>query len=154
VVSGKSADQCGSAGAGEPAPDNPPIVSTELVNTENQINTQTAFNPFSKPKNGSEIPAKRKKEPVQTTWPADLVLTKTMIDYARSASIDPAKEFIAWKNDCAAHGRKYVDWEAAWRTRIDNAPKFNRNGNGYHPPEENRPRPTLKEQLREKGMVQ
>lgn len=60
----------------------------------------------------------------ERTWPEDLSLTDPMKKYALDRSINPATEFAAWRDDCLAHGRKYRDWEAAWRTRINNAPKF------------------------------
>ena len=47
-----------------------------------------------------------------------------MREFAREYGIDPEHEFEAWHDDCLAHGRKYRDWLAAWRTRIRNAQNF------------------------------
>jgi hypothetical protein len=52
------------------------------------------------------------------------VLTEEMRAYAVERDVDADEEFAAWRDDCAAHGRRYRDWEAAWRTRIRNVPKF------------------------------
>ncbi len=63
-------------------------------------------------------------------WPADLLLTPEMISYAKANGVEQAEsEFEAWRDDCAAHGRKYRDWSAAWRMRIRRVPDFtHRNG--------------------------
>jgi hypothetical protein len=57
-----------------------------------------------------------------------------MRHFAQGLGINPSAEFAAWKDDCEAHDRRYVDWPAAWRTRCRNAVKFGgaalRNGNG------------------------
>jgi hypothetical protein len=46
-------------------------------------------------------------------------------------TIEPDREFEAWRDDCLAHDRRYVDWAGAWRNRIRNAAKFApSNGNG------------------------
>jgi len=72
-----------------------------------------------------------------TTWPATLVLTPDMRAYALGKGVeDPDAEFAAWRDDCSAHGRKYVDWVAAWRERVRRAPEFNgrRSGGGAGAP--------------------
>jgi hypothetical protein len=82
----------------------------------------------------SESRSKRSKasNTAKHPWPEDLTLTEPMREFARKLGIDAATEFAAWKDDCAAHGREYVDWPAAWRTRCHNAIKFGKasNGNG------------------------
>lgn len=65
-----------------------------------------------------------KKEGLRA-WPADLQLTDEMKAFAYMKGIDPMAEYEAWEDDCKAHGRKYIDWTAAWRTRVRNAVKFN-----------------------------
>lgn len=59
-------------------------------------------------------------------WPADMQLTDDMKAFAYMHNIEPQAEYEAWQDDCAAHGRKYIDWKAAWRTRVRNAVKFNK----------------------------
>jgi hypothetical protein len=73
----------------------------------------------------------------ETAWPENFALTDDMREFAKAAEIDPDREFEAWRDDCAAHGRRYVDWVGAWRTRIRNAPKFagRASPNGHSPPQ-------------------
>jgi hypothetical protein len=58
------------------------------------------------------------------TWPDEFSLTAEMKKYAEAVGVDADAEFEAWRDDCAAHQRRYSDWGAAWRTRIRNVPKF------------------------------
>jgi hypothetical protein len=44
--------------------------------------------------------------------------------FAAEFVIDPEAEFEAWRDDCAAHDRRYSDWHAAWRGRCRNALRF------------------------------
>lgn len=63
-------------------------------------------------------------------WPDALVLLPVMRDDAVANGVpNPEKEFEAWRADCLAHGRKYVNWMAAWKTRIHRYHEFNRGGN-------------------------
>jgi hypothetical protein len=64
----------------------------------------------------------------ETNWPTDLDLDSEMVKYAHEQDIDPALEFAAWRDWCAAHPRKarYADWHAAWRTWCRNAVDFGR----------------------------
>ena len=59
-----------------------------------------------------------------TSWPEDLRLTNEMKSFADQEQIDAEREFAAWRDDCVAHDRRYRDWQAAWRARIRNAPRF------------------------------
>jgi hypothetical protein len=58
------------------------------------------------------------------SWPADLALSENMRAFARRLGIEPDSEFEAWRDDCAAHNRRYADWSAAWRNRCRNALRF------------------------------
>ncbi|HLH75920.1 MAG TPA: hypothetical protein VKV28_03835 [Candidatus Binataceae bacterium] len=60
------------------------------------------------------------------SWPPRLVLSEAMREFAQRLGIEPDEEFAAWRDDCAAHARRYVDWEAAWRNRCRNAVRFGR----------------------------
>ena len=60
----------------------------------------------------------------KTEWPEHLLLTPEMREFAAKFGINPDTEFVAWHDDCRAHGRRYIDWTAAWRTRCRNAVKF------------------------------
>jgi hypothetical protein len=44
--------------------------------------------------------------------------------FALALGIDPEREFEAWRDDCAAHDRRYANWRAAWRSRCRNALRF------------------------------
>lgn len=64
------------------------------------------------------------------SWPDALILLPVMRDDAVANGVpNPEKEFEAWRADCLAHGRKYVNWMAAWKTRIHRYHEFNRGGN-------------------------
>jgi hypothetical protein len=69
----------------------------------------------------SESDPKRKPK---TSWPEDLRLTEEMKTFAEDKQIDAELEFLAWRDDCVAHDRRYCDWQAAWRGRVRNALKF------------------------------
>ena len=56
--------------------------------------------------------------------PAGLVLDQDMRQFAQRLGIDAEAEFEAWRDDCAAHDRRYADWRAAWRGRCRNALRF------------------------------
>ncbi|HEX4499818.1 MAG TPA: helix-turn-helix domain-containing protein [Scandinavium sp.] len=58
------------------------------------------------------------------TWPADLQLTASMVEYAERHGVDAEREFAAWRDYCQAHQSRYCNWEAAWRMRIGNFERF------------------------------
>lgn len=69
---------------------------------------------------------KSKSNTYARTWPVDLILLTGMREHALINGVDnPELEFEHWRDDCQAHGRKYVNWMAAWRNRIANYEKFN-----------------------------
>jgi Helix-turn-helix domain len=65
----------------------------------------------------------RKRKP-ELPWPDDFALTEPMKAYAVERGINPVAEFEAFRNWAIAKDARYRDWPHAWRTRIDNAPKF------------------------------
>jgi hypothetical protein len=68
---------------------------------------------------------RRGKRP-EVKWPAGFGLNDEMRQFALRLGIDPVTEFDAWRDDCAAHDRRYADWRAAWRGRCRNALHFGR----------------------------
>lgn len=62
---------------------------------------------------------RRKTAKPHSTWPDGFRLTKSMRTYAEMHGVVAGAEFAAWRDDCHAHSRRYADWEAAWRTRIE-----------------------------------
>jgi hypothetical protein len=68
----------------------------------------------------------QKRKRAETSWPFEFSLSPDMRAYATERGIDANQEFTAWEDDCAAHDRRYCDWEAAWRTRIRNAVSWGR----------------------------
>ena len=68
---------------------------------------------------------RRGKRP-EVKWPAGFSLDEEMRQFASHLGIDPDSEFEAWRDDCAAHDRRYADWGAAWRGRCRNALHFGR----------------------------
>ena len=73
---------------------------------------------------GSENKNPRSARLPETAWPGGFQLDSEMVKFAHEMDVDPAVEFAAWRDDCAAHDRRYRDWSAAWRTRCRNARKF------------------------------
>jgi tRNA(Ile)-lysidine synthase TilS/MesJ len=61
---------------------------------------------------------RKNPRPIESLWPDDLVLSDEMRAFAVEYGVDPESEFAAWRDDCAAHDRKYRSWPAAWRNRI------------------------------------
>lgn len=62
----------------------------------------------------------------ETPWPSGFALSHSMRLFALRLNLDPDAEFESWRDDCAAHGRRYADWNAAWRGRCRNALRFGR----------------------------
>jgi hypothetical protein len=69
-------------------------------------------------------PEQRKAKRPETGWPPDFALDHEMRAFAARLGIDAEAEFEAWRDDCAAHDRRYADWRAAWRGRCRNALRF------------------------------
>jgi len=73
---------------------------------------------------------KRKKGSVRgraratTPLPDVLPLTDALRAFALEGGLDPELEFQSFKDSARAHGRKYVDWAAAFRNWCRNANKF------------------------------
>ena len=73
-------------------------------------------------------------------WPSDFTLNETLKSYAISKNIDPEKIddfFEDMKNWADAKSQKYVDWEAAFRTRVNNAPEYGKHFLKPHDPWDN-----------------
>lgn len=73
-------------------------------------------------------PEGRKGKRAEVAWPAGFALDEEMRQFALRLGIEPEREFEAWRDDCAAHDRRYADWRAAWRGRCRNALRFGRRG--------------------------
>ena len=73
------------------------------------------------PNRSLETGRKPKRE---TVWPDGFALTPAMREYATSRGIDPDREFEAFHDWAISKSKRYVDWEAGWRTRINNAPRY------------------------------
>jgi hypothetical protein len=98
---------------------------------ENNGAVTEMLSPSSSPTPNLHLQTPKKSKHI---WPDGFILSESMKMYAMTRGIDASAEFAAWRDDCAAHARAYVDWEAAWRTRINNAPKFATRGNGATAP--------------------
>ena len=140
----------------------PNYIKNNRLLHNNTNKDQPSLNPFVKKKtdpiivNGWEqfwnlYPKKTEKVAAAKAWQKlkpDLVL--------QTAILTRLKKFIAldWMGTEKAYIPNPATWlnKRKWEDEIVNPPA--RNGNGYHPPEDERPRPTLKDQLREKGMMQ
>lgn len=52
-------------------------------------------------------------------WPERFALTAKMYGYAKDRNVvDPVRTFEHFKNHHQANGKKFKDWEAAWRTWV------------------------------------
>jgi hypothetical protein len=71
----------------------------------------------------TQAPKKKRSKPL-TAWPEGFALDDQMRSYAIEHGIDAELEFAAFRNWAASKDARYSDWRAAWRTRIDNAPRF------------------------------
>ncbi len=137
-VDRKSADQCGLAGAAEPATDNPPLVSTELANTEEANNKTPECNPFVGKRTQTIIvnawdqfwnlyPKKTEKTAADKAWQKlkpDLALQTTILTRL--------KTFIAtdWRDTEKAFIPNPATWlnKRKWEDEIVSPPA--RNGTG------------------------
>lgn len=108
-----------------PAPENPSEISAGAAQKSVTTSGETQAAPVSRMRpsvdRGSHFKLGR-----ASGWPARLELSEAMGEFARRLGIDAEEEFAAWRDDCAAHARRYVDWEAAWRNRCRNAMRFGR----------------------------
>jgi hypothetical protein len=71
---------------------------------------------------------RRRGKGLEVGWPAGFALDEQMRRFAVALGIEPEAEFEDWRDDCAAHDRRYADWRAAWRGRCRNALRFGRRG--------------------------
>jgi len=116
------------------------IDSTNRTVIEPPIGASAPDSP--KPRTAKKIGAKRRAE---VPFPNDLSLTPDMARFATGLGIDPTTEFAAWRDNCLAHDRRYVDWPAAWRYRCRMAVKFAAQRNGSVPqPVASAPRPRIR----------
>jgi hypothetical protein len=121
------------------------ILTNRARNTDNGSGTILLKNPFQKPIRAgravTDVPAHVKKvtkarngKGTKTEWPDGHDLTPADREFATRLGINPDTEFIAWHDDCLAHGRRYVRWDYAWRTRCRNAVgRFAVNGTASRP---------------------
>jgi hypothetical protein len=79
---------------------------------------------------GEPVAETRKGKRPEAGWPAGFALDDDLRQFAARLGIDADREFEAWRDDCAAHDRRYADWRAAWRGRCRNALRFGARGAG------------------------
>jgi hypothetical protein len=72
------------------------------------------------------VHGRRRGRQQEVKWPGGFALDEDMRQFALRLGIEPETEFEAWRDDCAAHDRRYADWRAAWRGRCRNAVRFGR----------------------------
>ena len=61
--------------------------------------------------------------------PTEFQPSKAIMSWASEKNLpDPATEFDAFRDYHASRGSQFIDWDAAFRTWLRNAKKFNRNG--------------------------
>lgn len=84
---------------------------------------------ISKEDKAVKKPKKKKAKGKEIPWPVGFSLNDKMTAYAtKKGVLDIPAEFEAFRN-WAKQDKKYIDWEAGWRTRCDNYVKFNKGGN-------------------------
>jgi hypothetical protein len=89
-----------------------------------ELSGAAATSYFAEPQDQEHLHRRRKSKRPETRWPAGFTLDEQMRRFAAEFVIDPEAEFEAWRDDCAAHDRRYSDWHAAWRGRCRNALRF------------------------------
>lgn len=62
--------------------------------------------------------------------PAEWAPRSDELELARSLSVDASREAAAFRDHHSAKGSRFVDWNAAFRTWLRNAVKFNRGSSG------------------------
>jgi hypothetical protein len=87
----------------------------------------------------AEPPAPKPAKPpkpkqVARTFPEDFTLTEPLIVFAANRGFNPIETQRMWerfRDRNMAKGEKYADWNAAWRTWVNNQVEFrNRDGRG------------------------
>ena len=69
-------------------------------------------------------------------WPEDFEFDENKKKYAKDHGMDPSKFddfWVEFKDYCLANGKKYKDWDAAFRTRVRNAKEWNQFQRPYIP---------------------
>lgn len=78
-----------------------------------------------------------KPRQVARTWPADFTLTDALIKFATDRGFNQVEAQRMWerfRDRNQAKGEKYADWNAAWRTWVNNQVEFkNRDNNARKP---------------------
>jgi len=72
---------------------------------------------------GTKRAAQRRSPPARS-WPDDFKLTEERREVARAFGLDPATEWNKFHDHALAHGSRYVNWDAAWRSWCRNAHRF------------------------------
>lgn len=117
------------------------LSSNEQAMNKQRLSNEQASIPITK-----SIPINKKEPPLvpqggkrKSQWPNDFIPSKEVaekywLDRDRE-DLNYSDEVAAFKDWCLANGKKYLDWEAAWRTRYCNAVKFNKKPtNGFDKP--------------------
>jgi hypothetical protein len=66
------------------------------------------------------------KKGSETGWPEGFELTPLLRTFAEERGLNADEEFEAWRDSVAQKGYRYIDWRAAWRTRIRNVVKWSK----------------------------
>ena len=98
-----------------------------MPETETETETETEGETYL----GNRAKARRN---TKTTIPDNWNPSKKDCEYAASKGWTPEKinlQAEAFRDRQLKVGAQYADWAAAWRTWVQNEPKFSRNGNGH-----------------------
>jgi hypothetical protein len=98
--------------------------NSEIVSEVIQGDSHESETAGADARNRDEAHQRHKGKQPATRWPEGFALEEEMRKFAAGLGIDAHREFEAWRDDCAAHDRRYTDWRAAWRGRCRNALRF------------------------------
>jgi hypothetical protein len=97
----------------------------------------------STPPAPASAPSKPKRlKRAEIPLPDDWTPNDSHTQLAQELQVDVQREARSFRDHAQAHGRRLVDWNAGFRTWLNNAVRFARRGNGVSPhPNAPRPRP-------------
>lgn len=119
----------------EPVPITAPVPKTALHQFQERNEgsakngTQNRKGTVSEPSLGNvvAIESKKSEKKKATPFPEDFQVTEEMFDWAVELGLKPESikpHSLHFKDHHEAHGNRFIDWNAAWRTWMRNSVKF------------------------------
>ncbi len=105
--------------AADPSLENPALSKTQRSKTDRSKTQGAKTQETEEPSRAPSVSSPRLKP-----WPEDFDLNSELQEIAESAGCDANAEFEAFKGYCAANGKEYADWYAAFVGWIRKTEKF------------------------------